>query len=395
MTYLKIVCAEFKNQSRDERELSVAQELKMDILVVAKGDRKKDRRMETTRSNYKLCFYTTRYLGESRFLIPLNRIFTIFLWSMRIRKLNPEIISGHDLTAYLIGYFSTRFVSNPPKLIYDAHEFEIGRNIKRNLLQKKIIGVLEKFAIRTSDLSIVVSDSIAAKVQEKYNLNMRPLVIRNIPYSYHTNEQKSAELRKTFLKQMGLEKDTFLLMYHGGVIPNRGIEAMLNIVGSVSNTAGIVLGNGDENYLKSLKKLCKQIGIDSKVLFLEAVSQQQLGDYVGAVDLEVILIPGICESYYYMLPNKFFESIQSMTPILASNFPEVKKIIDLYDIGITCDPYDMENVCKSVSKLKDNPQMYFRLKENLIKAKKELCWEKENLKLKKSLNNIMKEKKND
>ena len=49
---------------------------------------------------------------------------------MRIRKLNPEIISGHDLTAYLIGYFSTRFVSNPPKLIYDAHEFEIGRNIK-------------------------------------------------------------------------------------------------------------------------------------------------------------------------------------------------------------------------------------------------------------------------
>ena len=71
MTYLKIVCAEFKNQSRDERELSVAQELKMDILVVAKGDRKKDRRMETTRNNYKLCFYTTRYLGESRFLIPI------------------------------------------------------------------------------------------------------------------------------------------------------------------------------------------------------------------------------------------------------------------------------------------------------------------------------------
>lgn len=394
MTYLKIVCAEFKNQSRDERELSVARELKMDILVVAKGDRKKDCKIET-RSNYKLCYYTTRYWGESRLLIPFNRIFTIFLWSARIRKLNPEIISGHNLMAYLIGYFSTLFLSNPPKLIYDAHEFEIGRNVKRNLFQNKIIGILEKFAIRTSDLSIVVNDSIAVKVQEKYNLNMRPLVIRNIPSYYHTNEQKSAELRKKFLEKMGLEKDTFLLMYHGGVIPNRGIEAMLNIVGSVSDTAGIVLGNGDEKYLKSLKKMCKQIGIDSKVLFLEAVSQQQLGDYIGAVDLEVILIPGICESYYYMLPNKFFESIQSMTPVLASDFPEVKKIINLYDIGITCDPYDMENACKSVIMLKDNPQMYSRLKENLIKAKEELCWEKENLKLKKSLNNIMKEKKND
>ena len=78
-----------------------------------------------------------------------------------------------------------------------------------------------------------------------------------------------------------------------------------------------------------------------------------------------------------MLPNKFFENIQSLTPVIVSNFPEVSKIVDEYNIGIKVDPNSIAEIIEAIEKMRYDKILYATFKSNLKKAKEELCWEKE------------------
>ncbi len=181
----------------------------------------------------------------------------------------------------------------------------------------------------------------------------------------------------------------FLVMYHGGMMPGRGIETLLRLTERNPNICAVILGNGDERYLDSLKRMALELGIESRVIFHPAVPLDELWKYVGAVDLSLMMISGKAKSYFFALPNKFFESIQALTPIIASNFPEMKRLIDQYNIGLTCDPEDLDAINACVEKMRTDKDFYNQCKENLHKAKKDLCWENEKHVLEEALESIL------
>lgn len=178
----------------------------------------------------------------------------------------------------------------------------------------------------------------------------------------------------------------FLIMYHGVLMPGRGIETLIKLTEKNTHVAAIILGNGINEYVNSLRNLAKDMKVERRVLFLPAVSLDELWKYVGAVDLSFMMIEGKVRSYYFALPNKFFESIQALTPIIASDFPEMKRLIDQYEIGLTCNPADLDEINECVEKMRTDTVFYNRCKVNLQKAKEDLCWEHEKQNMIKALN---------
>ena len=172
MKVVKIVPNEFNNESRDERELGICQEMQAEVLVFAKEKNGKKNMIETV-DGFKVHRCSTRPLGGK---IPniINRLAALFTWAYFVRKSKPDIISGHDLVGLTIGWISTWFVNKKPLLIYDSHEFELGRNIERTRLQKTGIQCWEHFLIGRSALVIMVNDSIADAVKKIYRLNTIP-----------------------------------------------------------------------------------------------------------------------------------------------------------------------------------------------------------------------------
>lgn len=372
---LKIVLSTWKNESRDKRELSVVKELGAEVMVLAKGD---DTGVIEQVDEFKVYRMSTRPLGNK---VPnaVNRIVSLFTWAWQARKLAPQVISGHDIIALLIGYLSTIFVSKKrrPKLLYDSHEFEIGRNAKRSKFQTLVITYLERFLIKRCEFAIMVNDSIADEVQKIHRLKKRPVVVRNIPEFWEIDIKVCEKIRCELLKK--LKKDIkFLLIYHGMLGEGRGIETLLEVIGSIKDTGLIILGNcSDKRYKENLIGRVQKLHIGDRIVILNAVPIKELWKYVGAADVSMVSIVPVVKSYYFALPNKLFESIQSLTPVIASDLPEIKKVVQSYKIGLLNKPDDVEDIVNCVNTMKENKTQYKLFKENLEIAKQELCWEKE------------------
>ena len=370
---LKICNLEWKNASRDKRELSVYRDLGYEVAVLAKGNPTDKGRVDEV-DGFKVYRYSTRPLG-TRVPAVVNRVISMFTWTRFVRELAPEIISGHNLIpALTIGWMAGLFRRKKPVLIYDSHEFELGKNTKRGRLATFVVRIWEGYLIRKSAFSIMVNDSIAEEVTRIHRLKEKPLVLRSTPDRWDLDEKACLDVRDKIDQLFG--KKAFLIMYHGTITRGRGIETLMHVVERNEHIQLLILGDGQDSYVKELKKLAGRCAGD-RIAFHPAVPYEEIWRYVGAADVGMITIPAVCKSYYFMLPNKFLENVQCLTPVIGSDFPEIRGIVKTYGIGLLCDPTDPEAINHCVEKMRTDSDYYRRCKENMRRAKEDLCWEKE------------------
>ncbi len=370
---VKIVPTYFEHETRDLKEISVLNSLGCNVIVVAKGDNA----VIIEESCYTLHRLCSRPLMPFVSNLFLNRLFSLYIWVRYVRKLHGELLSCHDLFCLCIGWLSTLGLRKKPFLVYDSHEFEYGRNCKRNFVSKLFIKTLERFLCKKTALNIVVNESIADAVQTLHGLNNRPIVVRNVPLYWNIDVDKCVLRRKKICEAYGIPIDSFIIMYHGVIAAGRGIENAIYAVENVENTCLLILGNGEKSYIALLGKMISSLRLEQKVFFHPAVEYSILWEYIGSVDVELSVILNTCISYYYALPNKIFESIQAMIPLIVSDFPEMERIVKMYDIGVCCKSDDVNSLVEAIRLMNKDKVLYSRFKANMQDAKKELCWENE------------------
>lgn len=371
---VKICAGEWKNASRDIKELSVIEELGGKIEVIAKGNKTGE---ISCIDGFKVFHVTTRPFG-SKIPNSINRVASVFIWAWEVRKKNPDIISGHDLSGVLIGYIANICKKKKALLVYDSHEFEMGRAIKRTRFQKRYMKALEKFLISKCVFSIMVNDIIADSVVKLHSLEQRPIVVRNIPQFWNIDEKEITQKRNEILRTANWGKDAFIVMYHGMVLENRGVENIIELLSTNNKIVAFILGNcPSKEYKNRLEQMAQDLSVEERICFHEAVPLEELYKYVGAADVGMVLIRNTFLSYYYSLPNKFFENIQSGTPMISSNFPEMEKLMNEFHIGLTCSPDDIMSINNCVEKMRTDEAFYKSCRKNVMLAKKSLCWENE------------------
>lgn len=385
MLVLKVCGGTWESASRDIRELSVVKELGADVEVVAKGEHTGT--IDTV-AGYKVNRVSTRPLGN-HISKRVNRIISFFIWAHFVSKFDADVISGHDILGLAIGYISNIGKKKKAQLVYDSHEFEIRKSAARGVVAAFMITHLERFLMKRCAFSIMVNDSIADKVKEIHKQKKRAIVIRNTPVTWNIDINEIKKVRKRIVEDLKSDSDPFIVMYHGALFRDRGIENMLRAVARLENVCAVILGNGEKQYINEIKELCNELKIDKKVLFHEAVSHKELYKYVGAANVGAVILLPVVENHIYALPNKFFENIQSLTPVIVSDFPELGKLTKKYSIGIKVNPSNVDEIAYAIEKMRTNKEFYQKCKENLEVAKKELCWENEKKELKEAYKEIL------
>lgn len=381
MRVLKICAGDWENASRDKRELSACREIGAKVLVLAKGNPEDRGRIDYV-EGFKVIRYSTRPFNHIPIIV--NRVLSIFFWASFVgRRIKPDVISGHNMDGWLIGWLSTFFSRGyKPHFVYDSHEFQLGIGGYKNRFHFLLTKFIENRIINKSDFTIVVNDSIADELVRIYRLKKRPIVVRSTPGKWVVDRNVCLETRNELIDMFGDGgKDDFILMYHGLVMEDREIESLIKLLSINDHIKAVVLGNGTKEYVDSLKELSLNLGVDDRIVFHPAVPMNELWKYVGAADAGMILIKASCKNHVYMLPNKYFENIQAGTPVLSSRQPELSKMIRKYKNGLLFDPEDINDINRCVERIRTDSELYSELKGNSLKAKDELCWENEKRKL--------------
>jgi len=87
-------------------------------------------------------------------------------------------------------------------------------------------------------------------------------------------------------------------------------------------------------------------------------------------------------SYYHALPNKLFDYIHARVPVLVSDLPGMRSVVEDYRIGEILESREPGMMAQQVKRMMSDQLQRMKWKKSLRQAAGELCWEKEAGKLK-------------
>ena len=277
-----------------------------------------------------------------------------------------DFFFANDLDTLLPNYLASIIKLKP--LIYDSHEYFTGvPELQHSWLKRNTWKALEKMIIPKLRFMFTVNTSIAKLYYNEFGISVN--VLRNLPLKKEASQIKSRT-------DLGLPQDKNIIILQGaGINVNRGAEEAVEAMQYVNNSLLIIVGGGD--VLEQLKDLVKKFHLEEKVKFIAKLPFEELMNYTAMADIGLTLDKDTNINYRYSLPNKLFDYIHAGIPVLASPLVEVKNIIDTYQVGECTDSHEPKHIADKINAMLSNKERLKTYKANAIRAKEELCWEKE------------------
>ena len=295
------------------------------------------------------------------------RLFWYLLWNQ------ADILLSNDLDTLPANFLISKIKGLP--LVYDSHEYftgvpELTHRPKAQAIWKRI----ESFILPKIKYAYTVNSSIAQLYEDEYKVKFK--VIRNMP---EVKFQIRTDL-DIIKRELRLPSDKSIIILQGaGINIQRGAEEAVQAMQYVENAILLIIGSGD--VIPALKLMVVELQLNEKVKFEPKKSPSELLLYTLCADLGLSLDKNTNLNYRFSLPNKIFDYIQAGVPILASDLPEVKKIIEGYNIGCISPDHNVKNLATLMNKMIDNKEMRLTWKKNLKAASQELNWDHEKSKL--------------
>ena len=295
------------------------------------------------------------------FYAELNlRLFFLLLFTKK------EVLFSNDLDTLIPNYFVAKLQRKG--LIFDSHElFSEIPELKHRKLIKQFWLTIERWILPKLTKVITVSDAIKKHYKNLYGIEA--VVIRNLPLEKSVHQQSFPFPTE----------NKNIILYQGAVNIGRGIELMLETIKLLDNCVLVIIGTGD--IIEVLKQKVSSQTLENKVRFMGKVLPKDLKQFTPNATIGLSLEEDIGLNYRYALPNKLFDYIQAEVPVIVADLPEMKKLVETYQVGEILWERSPKSLAKLILKVISNNYTIA-----LQKAKRELTWTREKDKLIRLLN---------
>lgn len=282
-------------------------------------------------------------------------------------EVDAEVYHFHD--PELIQY-GMKLLSKGKKVIYDVHEDFPRQVLSKPYLNRTIAKVIsflfEKYENRCAKKFTAILTSTDFIKNRFLNYNQSTEVIFNYPFLEEFDKPKS------------YSKDKNEIVYIGSLTRERGI---VQIVESLNYLEDVTLNIGGKYGDKTLQEELISSSGWSKVNFLGFLSRKEVKETMCKSKIGLVtLLPTI--NYLDSLPVKMFEYMASGIPVIASDFPLWKSIIDKYQCGVFADPLNPKEIAEKIEYLFKNPALAEEMGTNgRLAIEQSLNWSNEEKKL--------------
>jgi glycosyltransferase involved in cell wall biosynthesis len=271
----------------------------------------------------------------------------------------PQILHAHDSNALsAVGRVAGR-VGAP--FVYDAHDLWTGRaphGRSRAYLAASdayFRGVEGRWIPRAA-ARITVSGPLARHLEQAYRVPPFALV-PNYPELSAGMVGRAARDLRALPGAEGIAAGAQLVLYLGGLMAGRGLEQLVDAMALLAdehpNAQLVMLGDGVLS--DPLRARARAAGIGHRVHLIPPVPPAEVIDFAASADVGVSPIIGSCLNYRYSLPNKLFQTMAAGIPTVASDFPQVRDVVEASGAGVCVDTEEPSAVARAVATLLDDP----------------------------------------
>lgn len=254
------------------------------------------------------------------------------------------------------------------KVIYDVHE-----DVPRDILSKhwlpfairqpvsKVFEKYENYAAKKFDFIVGATPFITERFKK---INNNTININNYPLLDELNY--SEEIINRFTQKR--------VCYVGGITTIRGINQLIkasDFINGVIEIAGPIASEDIE----------KNIRIRNNVNYLGVLDRGKVRELlVRSMGGLVTFLPE--PNHINAQPNKMFEYMSAGIPVICSDFPLWRKIVEKNKCGICVNPEDPKEIASAINYLFEHPEEAKQMGKNgRIAVKKKYNWESESRKL--------------
>jgi len=182
-------------------------------------------------------------------------------------------------------------------------------------------------------------------------------------------------------RKLNLPADRIILGYTGS-LKTKGMDKGLNdIIKALkllrADNDKIILAavGGNSKDIEYYKLAAEEAGVSPNCLFIDKVKQSRLAIYQKAFDVLLMPFPNIKHYAYYMSPLKMFEYLASGRPIISSDLPSIREVLNETNC-LFCRPGDPADLAAKIKLiLRDNDLVDKITRQALLDVKK-YSWEK-------------------
>ncbi|MBL6865757.1 MAG: glycosyltransferase [Flavobacteriales bacterium] len=279
-----------------------------------------------------------------------------------------DAIWANDLDTLLPAFLASKWHGIP--LIYDSHEFFTeaagltGRPFQRGVWLR-----LEHWVYPRLKSVITVNDSIANAYEKRYPtaLSVRPRVVRNMPLKREFQTEKVK-----WREELGIPKDAVFAVLQGAYLDkDRGVKEAVEALRANRAWHLVVVGAGAE-----FEWAMRQVSsCDGRLICLPKMPFEKLCTLTAAADFGFSLDRGVHGNYWFSLPNKLFDYIHARIPVVASPMPEVKKVVEDWQIGVVIDDHSPTAIGMAVDAVLQTPSVEWE--RRCSEASESLNWQAE------------------
>lgn len=299
-------------------------------------------------------------------LMPLEKIFgrlANFVGSFSFAILSLIKLPNEEAIIYSRDQFISWFLSfGNRKLVYEIHSFP-----KRYYLYGRIWKKAHKIIAITQGLKNLLI---------KYGVGSDKIMIAPDAVDL-TNFESISQTADELKIELGLPKDSFLVGYAGRFKTlgmEKGIATMIESLPLLGRDVKMIFVGGEEAEIKDYKILVNRFNVAAQCIFVGFEPRAKAIKYMKAADALVIPFPNKPHYASYASPLKLFEYMASGRPIISSDLPALREILNDKN-ALFFKPENAADLARAVKMLKSSQMLGFHLSRQALADVKKYTWD--------------------
>ena len=294
-----------------------------------------------------------------------------------IKKLKVDVIHVHEPDlATLAGIRAKKKLKkagHKTMLIQDFHEHPpamYAESFNSLIIQRiifKLAEMWDRITLKHTDLVFTANSIVRGYVLSKYAY-MPCEILYNCPTLI---AQDKIETKIT------ADDDRLKLVHEGSLNFIRGLREMVEAITALKDKVQlIIVGDVFNEEGKWLRDKIKENKLENTIKITGWLPYSEIEGYIQQGDIGLIMFNATLNNNLAGPPNKLFNYLKQGMPVISSNIPESKKIIQEENCGIVINKLTKNGIISSVERILDSPQETKLLSKNALNAfKKRYNWE--------------------